>query len=100
MAKLTRVYSGTVLDEEIKVTLHELCASCSVTGETVVEMVAEGVVEPDEGTGPHNWRFSGRAVVRMQTAVRLQRDLKVNLPGAALALELLEELEDLRRLQG
>jgi len=28
----------------------------------------------------------------------LQHDLRVNLPGCALALELLEELEELRRL--
>jgi chaperone modulatory protein CbpM len=31
--------------------------------------------------------------------MRLQQDFGVNLPGAALALELLEELERLRRAQ-
>ena len=30
-------------------------------------------------------------------ALRLQRDLEINLPGVALALELMEELERLRR---
>lgn len=97
MAKPTQVCIGTVLDEGAEVGLRELCRCCNVTGEAIVEMVAEGVVEPQEGTGPQNWRFSGRAVVRVQTAVRLQRDLGVNLPGAALALDLLEELEELRR---
>jgi chaperone modulatory protein CbpM len=29
--------------------------------------------------------------------VRLQRDLEINLPGVALALELMEEIEELRR---
>jgi chaperone modulatory protein CbpM len=33
----------------------------------------------------------------VQRVVRLQRDFGVNLPGAALALELLEEVERLRR---
>ena len=34
---------------------------------------------------------------RARTALRLQRDLEINLPGVALALELLEELDRLRR---
>jgi chaperone modulatory protein CbpM len=35
-------------------------------------------------------------VVRVRSALRLQRDLGVNLAGIALALDLMEELEDLR----
>jgi chaperone modulatory protein CbpM len=31
------------------------------------------------------------------TAIRLQEDLGVNLPGAALALDLLERIEQLQR---
>ena len=45
------------------------------------------------------WRFSGVALTRVQRVIRLQHDFGVNLPGAALALELLEELERLRRAQ-
>ncbi|MBP1152859.1 hypothetical protein JOD69_004728 [Methylocaldum sp. RMAD-M] len=44
-----------------------------------------------------NWQFNTAALRRLQTALHLQRDLGVNLPGAALALDLLEELEALRR---
>jgi len=43
------------------------------------------------------WRFAGTALRRARTALRLQRDLEINLPGVALALELMEELEALRR---
>jgi chaperone modulatory protein CbpM len=43
------------------------------------------------------WRFSGTALRRARTALRLQRDLEINLPGVALALELLEEIDKLRR---
>jgi len=35
-------------------------------------------------------------VRRARRAIRLSRDLDVNLPGVGLALELLDELEDLR----
>ena len=49
------------------------------------------------GSSPRQWRFGLREIHRVQTAQRLIRDLQVNLAGAALALDLLEELEELRR---
>jgi chaperone modulatory protein CbpM len=58
--------------------------------------VAEGVIEP-HGEERARWRFTGRSVIRTQVAVRLCEDLDVNLPGVALALDLLEEIERLRR---
>ena len=58
-------------------------------------MVDEGVLEP-RGAVPAQWRFSGGAVTRAQKALKLVRDLRVNWPGAALALDLLEEVERLR----
>jgi len=36
------------------------------------------------------------AIKRILVACKLQHDLRVNLPGAALALDLLEEIEKLR----
>ena len=87
--------AGTLLDERAVFTLHELCHACGVHAELVIEMVEEGVLEP-RGTGPAEWRFSGNAVTRAQRALTLARDLRVNWPGAALALDLLEEIERLR----
>ncbi len=42
------------------------------------------------------WRFSGSALQRARTAMRLQRDLGINLAGVALAMDLLDEIEELR----
>ena len=91
----TRELSGTVLDERTVFTLHELCRACGVHAELVIEMVEEGVLEP-RGAAPAEWRFTGSAVTRAQKALKLSRDLRVNWPGAALALDLLEEIEQLR----
>lgn len=93
--RTTRELAGTVLDERTVYTLHELCRACGVHAELVIEMVEEGVLEP-RGAAPGDWRFSGRAVIRAQKALNLTRDLRVNLPGAALALDLIEEVERLR----
>ena len=85
-----------LLDESAKFSLPELCRICAVELELVLEIVAEGIVEPT-GSAPDAWRFSGLAVARVQRVIRLQREFEVNLAGAALALDLLEEIERLKR---
>lgn len=94
MVKKDTVVAGLILDEQSVFTLQEVCALCGVKSETILELVGEGIVEP-QGHGAVNWRFNGLLVKRVQTAVRLQRDLDVNLPGVALALELLDRIEQL-----
>lgn len=93
---MTGPVSAVLLDESVDVSLDELCSLCRVSEELVVEIVAEGIVEP-RGAERGQWRFSGVAMVRVQRVARLQQDLGINLPGAALALDLLDELERLRR---
>lgn len=88
--------SAMLLDDSVEFSLEELCAVARVSEDFVVEIVAEGIVEPT-GVERAQWRFSGAAVTRVQRVIRLQQEFDVNLPGAALALELLEEVERLRR---
>lgn len=84
-----------LLDETVEFSLEDLCRICGVHERLVVEIVEEGVVEPRGAVG--EWRFTGVAVTRVQRVLRLQEEFAVNLPGAALALDLLEEIERLRR---
>lgn len=77
-------------------TLEELCRACAVQTGFVLDMLEEGVVEPAVGQAPENWRFTDIQVRRVTVAWRLQRDLGVNPAGAALALQLLDEVETLR----
>ena len=84
-----------LLDETVEFSLEDVCRICGVHERFVVEIVEEGVVEPRGSVG--EWRFSGVAVTRVQRVLRLQEEFEVNLAGAALALDLLEEIERLRR---
>jgi chaperone modulatory protein CbpM len=93
---MTDPISAILLDDTVEFSLREVCSVCSIPEDLVVEIVAEGIVEPS-GSGPAHWRFSGLALTRVQRVIRLQHDFGVNLPGAALALQLLEELERVRR---
>lgn len=84
-----------VLDETYELSLVELCQSCTVRTETIIAMVEEGLIEP-LGTTQAEWRFTGPALHRVEMTLRLQRDLEINLSGAVLAVELLEEIDRLR----
>ncbi len=94
MAKTPQPQTEEILDETREVTLADLTRTCRVHAEWVLELVEEGVLEPLQPGGPQ-WRFAATSVVRIQKAQRLQRDLGVNLPGIALALELLDRIDAL-----
>ena len=85
-----------LLDDTACVSAVELCRLCSADLASLVEMVEWGLLEA-EGERPQEWRFSARALRRAQTALRLQADLGVNLAGAAVIVELLDERGALAR---
>ena len=85
----------TVFDEE-EYTLKELCKVCRVHAQFIQDLIDEGILNP-QGQNPREWRFAAIEIKRIQISIRLQEDLRVNLPGTALALDLLEEIEELRR---
>jgi chaperone modulatory protein CbpM len=101
MAKSDRLkaLSGEIVEEDMELSLADLCRACQLPAERVFELVEEGVIEP-VGREPARWRFQGISVRRVRCAQRLEQDLGVNVAGVALVLELLQELEQLRaRLQ-
>ncbi|GIX30870.1 MAG: hypothetical protein KatS3mg124_1342 [Porticoccaceae bacterium] len=92
--ELLPLAKGQLLDEELELSLGELCRACHMELEELEEWLAEGVVEPLPGGGR---RFAAISVRRVQRARRLRDDLGLNAAGAALVLDLLEEIEWLRQ---
>jgi chaperone modulatory protein CbpM len=88
--------SGAIFEESELLSVAELSRICAVDERHIVELVDEGVVSVVE-IGTTEWRFSGTALRRIRLALRLERDLELNLAGVALALDLMEEVERLRR---
>ncbi|MCX7163198.1 MAG: MerR family transcriptional regulator [Rhodocyclales bacterium] len=86
---------GPVVEEEVHLTLVELCQACSAEEEHVLAWVFEGALEP-VGESPQDWRFTGDSLRRARLALRLTRDLEINPPGVALALDLLDDIALLR----
>jgi chaperone modulatory protein CbpM len=90
-----KTLTGILLDERAELSLKELSWACSSSTEWIIELVDEGVLEP-MGHEQAHWRFSGTSLPKARTATRLQADLKINLAGVALALDLMEEIEKMR----
>ncbi len=91
----SKTLTGILLDEQVELSLHDLCHACSTSTEWIVELVDEGVLEPIGHEQAH-WRFSGPSLLRARAAMRMQQDLQINLAGVALALDLMEEIETMR----
>jgi chaperone modulatory protein CbpM len=85
-----------VVEEEVQLSLTELCQASSAERELVLQLVEHGVIEP-MGDAPQAWVFTGSSLQRTRTALRLLRDLELNLPGAALAVDLLDQIAQLQR---
>lgn len=94
MSSNALIASGELLDDTLRLNLSDLRQRSAVQVEVIIEMVQIGVLEP-QGQSPTEWLFNGHDLARLQRALRLQRDLGINLPGLALCIELLEERDKL-----
>lgn len=90
---------GVVLEEQVDITVDQICALCRVEHTQVVHLVEEGVIDPLPPTPALSaqWRFSGEALSRARRTLRLQRELELNPAAAALVLDLLDEVASLRQ---
>jgi chaperone modulatory protein CbpM len=86
--------SVEVIDEQTTFVIADLCRSCGVDAEFIEALVEQGILEPSGKRGRH-WCFPASSLRRTRVTLRLQRDLGVNIAGAALALDLLERIEAL-----
>ncbi len=84
-----------VLNSSHVYNLREVCDRSGLSAEQIIEFVDYGIAEP-EGDRLPDWRFNTTQLLRVSKAVRLQRDLGVNLPGLALALDLIDQVNSLQ----
>jgi chaperone modulatory protein CbpM len=97
------VTQAVIVEADLQFSLPELSRACGVELALLESLVHEGVLTP-QGDHPTQWRFEGSALPRARTAARLLLDLDLSASGAALVLELLDEIDalksQLRRLGG
>jgi chaperone modulatory protein CbpM len=88
------VIHGTGVEEEVRFSLPELSQACGASIDLLITLVEEGVLAP-VGRDALHWNFTGAALRRARAALRLTRDLDLNVAGVALVLDLLDEIDAL-----
>lgn len=87
-------FTPTVVEEDVHLSLVELCRAVRAEAEQVQVWVVEGVLSPI-GSSPLEWRFTGTSLRRARLALTLTRELEINPPGVAFALDLLDRIQAL-----
>jgi chaperone modulatory protein CbpM len=82
------------LDERGSVTLIELSQCSGLTESELRELVDMGALEPVDEDAPQ-WSFGSRCIVAARAACRLRDDFELDTSGLAVALSLLERIEEL-----
>ena len=86
---------GSVVENEVHMSIVELSHASRTPEDMIMSWVTEGVLSPT-GSSPQDWRFGGDSLRRAKTAAHLTHDLELNIPGVALALDLLDQIAELR----
>ena len=93
---MTRVFEVEIISEGQGYSLEDVCRRINLEEDFVVQCVDFGIAEV-EGRGRAEWHFSPTTIVRIQRAWRLRRDLDINFTGLGVVLDLLDDIEDMRR---
>jgi chaperone modulatory protein CbpM len=99
MTSLDECLPGEIFEDGAVLGITDLARMFAVEERHIVALAEEGVITALE-IDSTEWRFGGADIRRARIALRLERDLGINLPGVALALELLDELQQFRRGRG
>jgi chaperone modulatory protein CbpM len=80
-------------------TLIEFCTYSQLPKQLVIDMIDAGVLEPlgVPQTELNDCRLANRDLRRARIAQRLMDDLSINIDGAAMIIDLLEERDELHR---
>ncbi len=85
-----------IVGHELEADLEQVCRLCELDRQELMDWVSEGIAEP-RGPERARWRFSARQVRRVYIARRLKRDLELDTGALPVVLDLIEEVELLRR---
>lgn len=83
---------GVLIEETTTISFQEVCHKYRIPEALLHEMVEHGLFST-KTTTKELITLSPKDLLKIESAFRLHRDLRINLPGVALALELLEKID-------
>ena len=90
-----QIIIGVLIEEHSTLSFEEVCHRYNIPKELLIEMIEYGLFSSPSPT-IENTQLKLKDLHRLESAFRLHKDLDINLPGVAVALDLLEELQQLR----
>lgn len=92
--KHDEVILGMLIEETATFSLNEVCLKYHIPEKLLLEMIEYGLFS-NQTTQTDQLKLNPKDLSKIESAFRLHRDLGINLPGVALALELLEKIDHL-----
>lgn len=92
---MSKIILGVLEEDTIHFSFEEVCTYYHIPKELLMELIEYGLFD-NKTTQIEQIIFDQKALKKIETAFRLHKDLEINLPGVALALDLLEEMEKMR----
>lgn len=89
------IIAGVIIENTNALTLEEFCYATKADKEVVIKMINYQLIHP-QGATPSEWRFDSVSLRRGRIASSFYHDLEVNMQGVALALDLLDQIEELK----
>lgn len=74
--------------------LEEFCDAMNTQKDLVIQMIEYQLIIP-KGDNPEHWLFDLDTLKRGKIAASFYHDLEINMPGVALALDLLDQIKRL-----
>lgn len=85
---------GVLIEESQTFSCTEICHKYNIPEELLEELMEQGLFS-NQSTEIKNLRLNQKELHRIEAAFRLHQDLEINIPGVVLAIELLEQIEQL-----
>jgi len=89
-----KTISGTIISGDVTLSFTEICSATKVNPQLVLELIEYHIIQP-QGNAESNWAFDHICLKRVRLARNFYHDLEVNLPGIALAIDMLERIDAL-----
>jgi len=82
-------------ENNLRLSIDQLSQATTLSSEMIIEIVEQGIIDPI-GESPEHWCFTSQTVAVAKRAFRLHKDLEIDWSGIALAISLIDELQQLR----
>ena len=81
--------------QDIQLSYHEIIRACGDDADWLVRIIEADIIHVSGD--PQTATYSGYQLARIRRAHRISRDFEASAPATALILQLLDELDELRK---